>query len=71
MAYPGVIRHCLISCPGDIPDVDLAIVHQAINRWNGIYGPSFKTVIVPISWGSHAAAEFGQPPPENSQRPDR
>jgi hypothetical protein len=40
------------------------MLHQAINRWNGIYGRSFKTVVVPISWGSHAAAEFGQPPQE-------
>ena len=64
VAYSGTIRHCLISCPGDIPDADLTIVHQAINRWNGIYGPSFNTVVVPISWGSHAAAEFGRPPQE-------
>ena len=64
MAYTGVVRHCLISCPSDIPKTDLAIVHQAINRWNGIYGPGFGTVVVPISWGSHAAAEFGQAPQE-------
>jgi hypothetical protein len=62
VAYSALVRRLLISCPGDVPAHDLAVVHKAINRWNGIYGTAFSAVIVPISWGTHAAAEFGQPP---------
>src|SRR5258708_31902797 len=73
MAYSALVRRLLISCPGDVPISDLTIVHKAINRWNGIYGESFGTAVVPISWGTHAAAEFGDSPQEilNSQLVDR
>jgi len=73
MAYSALVHRLLISCPGDVPVDDLAIVHKAINRWNGVYGQSFGAVMVPISWGTHAAAEFGQPPQEilNRQLVDR
>jgi hypothetical protein len=40
----------------------LLIIQQSINRWNGVYGEQFGSIIMPISWGTHAAAEFGQPP---------
>jgi hypothetical protein len=62
MAYSALVRHLLISCPGDVSINDLAVVHKAINRWNGIYGQAFGAVVVPISWGTHAAAEFGHAP---------
>lgn len=62
LSYSGVIRRFLISCPGDVPHEDLAVVRQAIGRWNGVYGEGFATAIVPLSWGEHAAAEFGQHP---------
>lgn len=72
MAYSATARRLLISCPGDVPPRDLQVVHQAINRWNGIYGHSFASVVVPISWGTHAASEFGRSPQEviNSQLVD-
>jgi hypothetical protein len=41
---------------------DMAIVHKTINHWSGIYGERYESVMVPISWGSHAAAEFGRGP---------
>jgi hypothetical protein len=62
MTYQGTVRRCLISSPRDIPESDLAIVHKAINHWNGIYGEQYGNVIIPISWGTHAAAEFGRGP---------
>jgi hypothetical protein len=62
MTYIGTVRRCLISSPSDIPEADMAVVHKTINHWNGIYGERYESVIVPISWGSHAAAEFGQGP---------
>lgn len=62
MAYQGTVRRCLISSPSDVPEADLAIVHKTINHWNGIYGERYGSVIIPISWGSHAAAEFGRGP---------
>jgi hypothetical protein len=64
MAYSALVRRLLISCPGDVPARDLEIVHKAINRWNGVYGEAFGAVMIPISWGTHAAAEFGRPPQE-------
>jgi hypothetical protein len=64
MAYSVLARRLLISCPGDIPATDLHLVQKAINRWNGIYGERFGTAIIPISWGTHAAAEFGDAPQE-------
>lgn len=64
MSYNATARRLLISCPGDIPQEDLAIVRRAISRWNAVYGHQFASVIVPISWGSNAAAEFGRHPQE-------
>ncbi len=73
MAYSALVRRLLISSPGDVPDKDLKLVHQAINYWNGVYGESFGAAVIPISWGSHAAAEFGGTPQEllNKQIVDR
>ena len=73
MAYSGTIRRCLISSPSDVPHGDLTIVRNQMNRWNGVYGQTFATAIIPISWGTHAAAEFGQAPQEilNKQLVDR
>jgi len=73
MAYSAVVRRLLISCPGDVPITDLAIVQKAVNRWNGIYGESFGAAVVPTSWGTHAAAEFGGSPQDilNRQLVDR
>jgi hypothetical protein len=62
LSYGGTVRRCLISSPGDVLPGDLSVVHRQITWWNGIYGPMFSTAITPISWGTHAAAEFGQPP---------
>jgi hypothetical protein len=64
MVYSVVARRLLISCPSDVPASDLHVVQQTINRWNGVYGERFGAVIVPISWGTHAAAEFGDAPQE-------
>lgn len=73
MAYSALVRRLLISCPGDVPISDLTVVQRAITRWNGIYGEGFGAVVVPISWGDHAAAEFGNPPQDllNKQLVDR
>ena len=73
MAYSVLARRLLISCPGDVPLGDLHLVQKAINRWNGIYGERFGTAVIPISWGTHAAAEFGRAPQEllNRQIVDR
>jgi hypothetical protein len=73
MSYSGTIRRCLISSPGDVSHGDLTIVRNQMNRWNGVYGQTFATAIIPISWGTHAAAEFGQAPQEilNKQLVDR
>jgi hypothetical protein len=60
MSYDGIIRQCLVSSPSDVPRGDLAIIRTEINRWNGVYGPQFRTSITPISWGLHAAAEFAR-----------
>ncbi|MFE9814052.1 hypothetical protein [Streptomyces sp. NBC_00236] len=62
MAFSASVRRLLISSPGDVPRTDLTIIQQSINRWNGVYGEQFGSIIMPISWGTHAAAEFGQPP---------
>ena len=52
----------LISSPSDVPVDDLQIVCDSIGRWNGIYGQQFASTIVPVSWGTHAAAVFGKHP---------
>ena len=62
MPFSANVFRLLISCPGDIPPDDMKIVHQAINRWNGVYGHRFGASVLPISWGTHAAAEFGRAP---------
>lgn len=62
MAFSASVRRLLISSPGDVPRTDLLIIQQSISRWNGVYGEQFGSIIMPISWGTHAAAEFGEPP---------
>jgi hypothetical protein len=62
MSFQGTVLQCLISSPSDVPLDDLATVRLEINRWNATYGRAFGTAIMPISWGTNAAAEFGQPP---------
>jgi hypothetical protein len=73
VSYSAMVRRCLISSPGDVLSSDLTIIRNQINRWNGVYGETFGTSILPISWGMHAAAEFGQAPQEilNRQLVDR
>ncbi len=62
MAYSAMVRRALISCPGDVLSSDLSVVQRTINRWNGLYGYQIGAVVLPISWGTHAAAQFGKPP---------
>lgn len=62
MPFSASVVRLLISCPGDIPAADIAIVQQAITKWNGIYGENFGAVVIPIMWSAHAAAAFGRPP---------
>ena len=64
MAYSATVLQCLISCPSDVPRDELAIIRHEITVWNGVYGRVFSASIQPISWSTHAAAEFGQPPQE-------
>lgn len=64
MSYSATVRRLLISCPSDVPGSDLAVVHKRITRWNGIYGQRFAAAVLPISWGNHAASEFGRHPQE-------
>lgn len=73
MAFSALVRRLLISSPGDVLDSDLAIVRKAMNRWNGLYGEEFGTAVLPISWGEHAAAQFGDHPQTiiNNQLVDR
>jgi hypothetical protein len=62
VSYSATVRRLLISCPSDVPTRDLEIVRKSINRWNFAYGPQFASVVIPVSWGSNAAAEFGRHP---------
>jgi hypothetical protein len=62
MAFSSTTLRALISCPGDVMPVDLAVVHQAITRWNVLWGEQVGHVVIPVSWSEHAAAEFGEPP---------
>ena len=62
MAYSGLIRRFLISCPSDVLIEDLGIIRHEIDHWNGVYGEGFGTAVLPISWSQHAAAEFGDHP---------
>lgn len=62
MTYSASVHRLLISCPGDVPHEDLSIIQKTINRWNGTYGDNFGAAVIPISWGTHAAADFGSPP---------
>lgn len=61
MAYSATVRLILISCPGDVPQQDLAIVRKQIYRWNVAWGPRLGTVLLPVSWSENAAAELGAP----------
>ncbi|MDQ4103056.1 MAG: hypothetical protein M3186_04875, partial [Actinomycetota bacterium] len=62
MAFLSTTLRALISCPGDVMPEDLAVVHQAITRWNVLWGEQVGHVVIPVSWSEHAAAEFGEPP---------
>src|SRR6476661_2513996 len=62
MSYSATVRHLLVSSPGDIPPRDLEIIRKSINRWNFTYGQQFASAVIPVAWGTHAAAEFGRHP---------
>ncbi len=62
MPYSAMTYRLLISSPGDVPLAALTIVRDCINRWNGVYGHQLSSVILPILWGTHAAAAFGSHP---------
>jgi hypothetical protein len=58
----------LVSAPGDVPEADLNVVVQAINRWNAIYGRQFGAVVLPTHWRQHSAAEHGARPQASLNR---
>jgi hypothetical protein len=62
VTYSSTSYRLLISAPSDVPDGDLTIVSEAVNRWNALYGPQFGAVVVPIHWKLHSAAEHGGRP---------
>lgn len=62
MAYPTLALHLLISAPGDIPAVDMAVVRKTISQWNLNLGRVVGLTVLPVSWTEHAAAEFGERP---------
>jgi hypothetical protein len=62
MAYASTTLHLLISAPGDVTEGDRAIIERSVSRWNFNYGKQFQLTILPIWWGEHASAEFGEHP---------
>ncbi|MCT9075447.1 hypothetical protein [Streptomyces fulvoviolaceus] len=62
MAYASTTLHLLISAPGDVTEGDRAVIQRSISRWNFNYGKQFQLTILPIWWGEHASAEFGEHP---------
>jgi hypothetical protein len=49
----------MISAPSDVDETDIGAVVDAVYRWNAIYGVQFGSVVVPIHWSKHSAAEHG------------
>jgi hypothetical protein len=45
-----------------VTDADIAIVSDAITRWNVIYGQEFGAVALPLRWEIHSAAKHGERP---------
>jgi hypothetical protein len=62
MAYASTTLHLLISAPGDVTEGDRAIIQRSVSRWNFNYGKQFQLTVLPIWWGEHASAEFGEHP---------
>ncbi len=62
MAYASTTLHLLISAPQDITEGDRAIIERSVSRWNFNYGRQFQLTVLPIWWGEHASAEFGEHP---------
>ena len=62
MAYPTLALHLLISAPGDVPLVDMAVIRKTISQWNLNLGRVVGLTVLPVSWTEHAVAEFGERP---------
>ena len=62
MPYSATVYRLLISSPGDVTEGDVASVMRAVARWNVVYGRAFGSVVVPLHWDLHAAAEHGVRP---------
>jgi hypothetical protein len=60
--YSATVYRLLISSPGDVTEEDIASVMRAVARWNVVYGRAFGSVVVPLHWDLHAAAEHGVRP---------
>jgi hypothetical protein len=65
VTYSSTAYRLLISAPADVPDEDIAVVNETVNRWNAIYGQQFGATVVATHWKLHSAAEHGYRP----QRP--
>ncbi len=62
MPYSATVYRLLISSPADVTEDDIASVMRAVARWNVVYGRAFSSVVVPLHWDLHAAAEHGVRP---------
>lgn len=62
VTYQATVHKLLISAPSDVPSDDRAVVREAVERWNVIYGRQFGAIVAPMHWATHAAAEHGERP---------
>lgn len=62
MAYPTLALHLLVSAPSDAPTDDMALIRKTISQWNLNLGRLVGLTVLPVSWGEHAVAEFGDRP---------
>lgn len=63
MAFNAVVLQVMIASPSDVPQ-ERSIIRVVLEEWNTLHAESLKTVLLPLSWESHASPELGNRPQE-------
>lgn len=63
MSYQAVVFRVMIASPSDVAK-ERQIVRDVIAEWTAVHSSDKGTVLLPVSWESHASPEMGARPQE-------
>lgn len=58
MAYRGTVVKVMIASPGDVAN-ERRIAWDTVHEWNAVHSEDRETVLMPITWETHASPAMG------------